>query len=216
MQLAKELLKIDGAKTEEGITRFIANHLAECEARGIVLGISGGVDSATTAALVTSAIGPDKTICLYMPEEETYSNIDREHIKDLAGQLKFQMETIDLSKPLSTLYRAIPNYNPEHKLCRGNLKARMRMLVLYYYANCQNLLVASSSDKSETMIGYFTKWGDGAADIAPIRGLYKTQVRELALHLALPPHIVEKPSTPGLWPNQTAESEIGLEYQPLT
>jgi len=150
-----------------------------------------------------------------MPEKETYSNIDKEHVKGLAEQLKFQMETVDLSKPLGALYEAIPDFNPEDRLSRGNLKARMRMLVLYYFANRQNLLVAGSSDKSETMIGYFTKWGDGGTDIAPIRGLYKTQVRELASYLGLPPHIIKKPSTPGLWPNQRAGTEIGLKYRTL-
>ena len=89
------------------------------------------------------------------------------------------------------------------------------MIFLYYYANNQNRIVCGSSDKSETMMGYFTKWGDAAADIAPIMDLYKTQVRKLALHLGIPKELALKPSTPALWPNQLAESELGIKYETL-
>ena len=83
------------------------------------------------------------------------------------------------------------------------------MIYLYYYANKQNRIVCGSSDKSETLMGYFTKWGDAAADIAPILDLYKTQVRKLALQMGIPKELALKPSTPGLWPNQLAETELG-------
>ena len=89
------------------------------------------------------------------------------------------------------------------------------MIFLYYYANNQNRIVCGSSDKSETMMGYFTKWGDAAADIAPIMDLYKTQVRKLAMHLGIPKELALKPSTPALWPNQMAESELGIKYETL-
>ena len=89
------------------------------------------------------------------------------------------------------------------------------MIYLYYYANKQNRIVCGSSDKSETMMGYFTKWGDAAADIAPIMDLYKTQVRKLAIHLGIPKELAQKPSTPALWPNQLAESELGIKYETL-
>ena len=89
------------------------------------------------------------------------------------------------------------------------------MIFLYYYANKQNRMVCGSSDKSETMMGYFTKWGDVAADIAPIMDLYKTQVRNLASHIGIPKELTSKPSTPALWPNQLAESELGIKYEIL-
>ncbi len=183
--------------------------------KGIVLGVSGGVDSATTVALCTIALGGNKVLGLYMPEEETYSQIDHKHITLLATKFQFQLKTIDLTKPLNALYEIILDYAPKDKLSRGNLKARTRMLTLYYYANRQKLIVATSSDKSETMIGYYTKWGDAAADIAPIMDLYKSQVRQLAHHLGIPSAIADKPSTPALWPNQIAEKEIGLKYETL-
>ncbi|MCK4933041.1 NAD(+) synthase, partial [Candidatus Bathyarchaeota archaeon] len=126
-----------------------------------------------------------------------------------------QLKDVDLTRVLDTLYKSIPDFESRDALSKGNLKARTRMLILYYYANHQKKLVLGTSDKSEAMIGYFTKWGDGAADIAPLMDLYKTQVRRLALHLGLPPTIVNKPSTPGLLPKQTAEKEIGLKYEIL-
>jgi NAD+ synthase len=89
------------------------------------------------------------------------------------------------------------------------------MIILYYYANKLNRIVCGSSDKSETMMGYFTKWGDVAADISPIMDLYKTQVRKLAEYLGFPAKLTEKPSTPALWPNQTAETELGIKYETL-
>ena len=97
----------------------------------------------------------------------------------------------------------------------GNVKARTRMIMLYYYANKLNRIVCGSSDKSETMMGYFTKWGDAAADISPIMDLYKTQVRKLAEHLGVPSILAAKASTPALWPNQLAETELGIKYETL-
>ena len=120
-----------------------------------------------------------------------------------------------MSDALNRIYGAIPVFDQSDKLCKGNIKARTRMIYLYYYANKQNRIVCGSSDKSETMMGYFTKWGDAASDIAPIMDLYKTQVRKLAIHLGIPKELALKPSTPALWPNQMAESELGIKYETL-
>lgn len=215
MKLTSKLLQIDPKPTQRKIISFIKDYVDKTKAKGIVLGVSGGVDSAATAALSTIALGRKKVLALYMPEKETYKKADHKIVKLLADQFRFNLKHVDLTNTLKTLYNTIPDYSPENKLSRGNLKARTRMLIWYYYANNQNLIVAGSSDKSETMIGYYTKWGDAAADIAPIMDLYKTQVRQLALHLNIPPTIVKKPSTPALWPNQTAEKEIGLKYEKL-
>jgi NAD+ synthase len=120
-----------------------------------------------------------------------------------------------MSDVLDGFYKRIPVFDQSDRLCKGNIKARTRMIYLYYYANKQNRIVCGSSDKSETMMGYFTKWGDAAADIAPIIDLYKTQVRKLAMHMGIPKELALKPSTPALWPNQLAESELGIKYETL-
>ena len=104
---------------------------------------------------------------------------------------------------------------PLEKISLGNLTARIRMTLIYYYANLYNKLVLGTSDKSEMMIGYFTKFGDGASDLLPLADLYKTQVRELGMHLNVPKTILLKKSTPSLWVNQTAENEIGMEYEKI-
>jgi NAD+ synthase len=215
MQLTDKLLKIDPEATQQKLTRFIKDYVERTNAKGIVLGISGGVDSATTAALCTAALGSNRVLALYMPEEESYNRTDHKHIALLAKKFKFQLKTINLTEILRTLYKATLDNDQEDKLSRGNIKARARMLVWYYYANHRHLIVAASSDKSETMIGYYTKWGDAAGDIAPIMDLYKTQVQQLALYLGIPSVIARKPPTPALWPDQTAEKEIGLKYETL-
>jgi len=125
------------------------------------------------------------------------------------------METIDITPILEAYYKSLPIYNPHDKLSKGNLKARTRMVCLYYYANNLGKIVCGSSDKSETMMGYFTKWGDVAADISPLMDLYKTQVRQLAAHIGIPTEIITKPSTPQLWPGQLAEEELGIRYETL-
>ena len=215
MQLEDKLLQIDPESTQEKITRFIKDYITKTKAEGVVLGLSGGVDSATVGALSAISIGGHRVLGLYMPEKETYNKMDHKHIKTLVKSFQLELETINITNILNTLYKTIPNYFRKDKTSRGNLKARTRMLIWYYYANRENRIVVGSSDKSETMIGYFTKWGDAAADIAPIMDLYKTQVRQLALSLGIPKMIANKPSTPALWPNQTAEGEIGLRYKTL-
>lgn len=214
MRLESKVLGIN-KPTEQRITRFIRDYNEKVKAQGIVLGVSGGVDSATTAALSTNAIGGSKVLGLFMPEEETYNKEDYQHVRLLAEKFKFKLKTIDLTQLIDGVRKAIPDYNRRDRISTGNLKARTRMLILYYYANSRNLIVAGSSDKSEAMVGYYTKWGDAGSDIAPILDLYKTQVRQLALQLGIPSSIAKKPSTPALWPGQKAEEEIGLKYETL-
>jgi len=215
MLLTPSILKINPAETKQKITRFIKDYVAKTKAKGVVLGMSGGIDSSNNAALTALAIGGNKTYGLLMPEKETKSQIDLTHAQQVAKQFRIKTITIDISKILVTVYTSIPNFNNSNLKAKGNLKARTRMMLIYYYANRENLIVSASSDKSETMIGYYTKYGDAAADIAPQQDLYKTQVRQLAKYIGIPGPIIRKPSTPALWPNQTAEKEIGIEYEKL-
>lgn len=215
MKLEHKLLRINPKTTRDKLVNFIKQCVNDARAAGIALGVSGGVDSAVTAALAASAVGGNRVLGVYMPEDEVYSSTDHDLVKLLAESFQFQLITTDLTQALNSMYRTIPHYYASSKIARGNVKARTRMLILYYYANTRNLLVAGSSDKSETMIGYFTKWGDAASDISPIINLYKTEVRQLGRYLHIPLEIIDKPSTPALWPGQTAEEEIGLKYELL-
>jgi NAD+ synthase len=208
-------LRIKPSVIQQRISHFIRDFLDKTQAKGVVMGMSGGIDSATTAGLCSIAIGGERVLGVYMPEKEAQSTLDYEHSRLLAKKFLFRLKIIDITEILDKLYNTIQDYDIKDRISQGNLKARARMMILYYYANHQNRIVVGSSDKSEAMLGYFTKWGDAASDIAPIIDLYKTQVRQLALHLGVPRSIVEKPSTPGLWPGQTAEKEIGLKYETL-
>jgi NAD+ synthase len=150
-----------------------------------------------------------------LPEKETYNPKDIDDAKLVAEKFGLKTQICDITPVLESFYKTIPIFDQADKLCKGNIKARTRMIYIYYYANKLNRIVCGSSDKSETMMGYFTKWGDVAADISPIMDLYKTQVRKLATHLGIPAELASKPSTPALWPNQLAETELGIKYETL-
>ncbi len=215
MKLTPYLLEIDFSEAQTRICRFIKEYVENAGAKGIVLGLSGGIDSGTIAALSSLAIGGENVLGLMLPENENFNQKDIDDAKTVAQQFNIKTQICDMSDALNGIYSAIPVFDQSNRLCKGNIKARTRMLYLYYFANKQNRIVCGSSDKSETMMGYFTKWGDAAADIAPIMDLYKTQVRKLALHLGIPKELVLKPSTPALWPNQLAESELGIKFETL-
>ena len=206
---------MDFSETQKRICRFIKEYVENAGAKGIVLGLSGGIDSGTIAALSSLAIGGENVLGLMLPEKENFNQKDINDAKSIAQQFHLETQVCDMSNAVNGIYGGIPVFDPSDRLCKGNVKARTRMIFLYYYANKQNRIVCGSSDKSETMMGYFTKWGDAAADIAPIMDLYKTQVRKLAIHLGIPKELALKPSTPALWPNQLAESELGIKYEPL-
>ena len=215
LKLTSDVLKLDLPSVETRIKRFIRDYVGKCGASGVVLGVSGGVDSCTTAALSSLSLGGDNVLGLTLPEEETYNATDLHHAKLVAEKFGFDLELIDISSTLRQCYQSVPLFDASDRLSKGNLKARIRMVYLYYYANKLKRLVCGSSDKSETMMGYFTKWGDAAADISPLMDLYKTQVRQLALHIGVPEVIVTKPSTPALWLGHLAEEELGIKYEML-
>ena len=215
MKLTSDVLRLDLPLIENRVKRFIKDYVKKCGANGVVLGVSGGVDSSTTAAIASLALGDNSVLGIAMPEEETYNATDVQHAKLLAKKFGFDLEIVDISPILKAFFNSLPIYDLSDKLSRGNLKARTRMACLYYYANHLNKLVCGSSDKSETMMGYFTKWGDAAADISPLMDLYKTQVRQLALHIGVPEELALKPSTPALWPGHLAEEELGIKYEML-
>lgn len=206
---------MDWTEIETKIVRFIRDYVEKSGTKGVVLGLSGGVDSSTVAALSSKAVGGVNVLGLLLPEEETRSKTDIQHAKTVAETFGLRSQICDITKTLEAFYRSIPVFDSADCVCKGNIKARTRMIHIYYYANKLNLLVCGSSDKSETMMGYFTKWGDVAADISPLMDLYKTQVLRLAKQIDVPEAIIRKPPSPALWPGQTAEKELGVKYEVL-
>lgn len=215
MKLTKDLLRLDSSSVETRIKRFIKDYVQKCRASSVVLAVSGGIDSCTTAALAAQSLGGHKVLGITLPEEGTHDTTDVQHSKLVAERFGFKLEIIDISPTLEACFQSLPIYDVVEKVSNGNVKARIRMIYLYYYANKLKRIVCGSSNKSETMMGYFTKWGDAATDIAPLMDIYKTQVRQLALHMGVPAEIITKPSTPRLWPSQLAEEELGIKYEML-
>ena len=192
------------------IGRWIKSELRESKARGIVFGLSGGIDSSVVAALLKEALGAKRVLALLLPCHSHPG--DSEDAMRVARQLGLQTKTIDLTKPYDALVSILP---PGRKLALANLRPRLRMMVLYYFANKLNYLVCGTGNKSELMAGYFTKYGDGGVDILPLADVYKKEVRRLAEELHIPKRIIDKPPTAGLWPGQTDEGEMGIMYDEL-
>ena len=191
---------------------WIKDRVNSAGAKGIVFGMSGGIDSAVVAALVKRAF-PDNCFCVTMP---CYSNpIDAEHAKLVADAVGIEMKTVVLDDAFDTMKKLIEAKETDPKLAHANIKARLRMVTLYYYAGVNNYLVAGTGNKSEITIGYFTKYGDGGSDILPLASFVKKEVRALARYLEIPEIVITKPPTAGLWENQSDEKEMGMSYEDL-
>jgi NAD+ synthase len=193
----------------ERISEWLREQVLEAGARGLVLGLSGGVDSACTAALAKRAVG-DGVLTVILPCHSDPE--DLRLAREVAQTLSVETLIIDLGPAFDQLVGLLPAGG---KMATANLKPRLRMSTLYYLANDRNYLVAGTGNRSEIMIGYFTKYGDGGVDLEPLGQLYKWQVRELARHLGVPRMVLERPPSAGLWPGQTDEDEIGLSYEEL-
>jgi NAD+ synthase len=178
-------------------------------AGGVVIGISGGVDSAVVATMCCRALSGDNVLGLTLPSAVT-SEADIRDAIELCQMLGMKHEIISI-EPVLDSYRFMPGYIESPGLL-GNLMARTRMAVLYYYANRDNLLVCGTSNRTEYMLGYTTKFGDNAADFQPILHLYKSGVYEAARDIGVPESIIRKAPSAGLWHGQKDEEEIGLTY----
>jgi len=195
------------------ILEFIKDKVHDAGLSGVVIGLSGGVDSSVTVTLAVKALNKDKVHGLILPDKRTTPKEDIDDAIEIAKNLGIKFHIIEISKVYDSLADLMPFYSPDNNIANGNIRARIRMIMLYYYANINRLMVCGTSDKSELLLGYYTKYGDGGSDILPIGDLYKTQVRILAKKLGLPEKIYLKPSSPRLWPGQTAENELGLSYE---
>ncbi|WP_427365632.1 NAD(+) synthase [Candidatus Caldatribacterium saccharofermentans] len=194
------------------IVQWMREKVLEARARGLVFGMSGGIDSSVVAVLAKKALG-ENVLGLVMP---CYSDpADLEDAREVAEQFSIPYRIIPLEKPFDTLLEVLGEEKAAKSLPQANLKPRLRMCVLYFFANTLNYLVCGSSNRSELTVGYFTKYGDGGVDIAPLAHLTKRKVREIAAFLGIPEHIIAKPPSAGLWPGQTDEGEMGLTYEIL-
>ena len=207
-----EIPKINNGKTKNDIINFIQTKVSEANANGVVVGLSGGIDSTLAAYLACEAVGRDKVFGIIMPSTTTPTE-DKLHGVDIAQLLGIEYKEIAIDSILNE-YLEVTGLNDDLTAI-GNLKARIRMSISYYFANTKNYLICGTGNKSEILIGYFTKHGDGACDLEPIGDLYKTNVYELAKFMNIPQEIIDKPPRAGLQANQSDEADIGMGYDLL-
>ncbi len=206
--------KIRQAELVRLLVDWIRKQGEKARTAGVVFGLSGGLDSAVVGALCKRAY-PDTSLALILP---CYSSPqDRGDAELVAETFQLNTKVINLDEIYDDLLKkldvpAIEAQAGLHRMALANLKPRLRMLVLYYYANLNNYLVVGTGNRSELTVGYFTKYGDGGVDLLPLGSLVKSQVRALASYLGVPEKIIVKPPTAGLWENQTDEGEMGFSY----
>jgi NAD+ synthase len=180
--------------------------------KGIIIGLSGGVDSAVAATFCCRAIGGDKVLGLTLPSNVS-NPADIKDAADLCKKLGMDHRVISIN-PMLEGFKTMPDFK-ESRYLLGNLMARIRMTVLYYHANRDQKIVCGTSNRSEYMLGYCTKYGDNAADLQPILHLYKSEIYDYARELGIPESIVKKAPSAGLWEGQSDEEEIGLSYEKI-
>ena len=209
-EILKKITEQDSTTIANRIQNKLKQKIIETNSKGVIFGLSGGIDSAVIAYLCNNSI-KEKTLAIIMPDSKVSPESETRDAIKIVDELGLNYKLLDINSIHKEFNMVL---EPEDRAL-GNLRARIRMNVLYYYANLKNLLVLGSSDKSEINIGYFTKFGDGASDILPIASLYKTQVREIAKNLGIDENIISKKSSPHLWPNHEAEHEIGATYEEI-
>lgn len=201
-------LAIQPDLTRRLLVEFIRNETRKFGFNRVVLGISGGIDSALSATLAAEALGPENVVGLMLPYK-TSSPESEAHARLLIEQLGLPHDKIDITNMAEPLLK---RYSEMNNLRRGNILARMRMIVVFDRSSMENALVLGTSNKTEYLLGYTTWYGDSAASIQPIGDLYKTQIRALSRAIGVPAPIVEKKPSADLWPGQTDEAEMGLSY----
>lgn len=210
------LSTINPKDTVDIISGFIKDLVDESKSDGLVVGLSGGIDSSVVTYISAQVVNRDKILGLIMPSETT-STEDVQDALSVAEVLGIKKKIISIDNVLEefTTLSVRQSSKEQQQLAQANLKARIRMLILYYHANSMNRLVLGTGNKSELLVGYFTKYGDGGVDLLPLGDLYKTDVQKIAIHLSIPFNILNKPPTAGLWHGQTDEQELGITYELL-
>jgi len=198
----------------EHVVEFIADTVDEAGAEGAVIGLSGGIDSTTTAHLAVEALGSDGVHGLLMPSEVN-ADADETDAERVAENLGIAYDVIDINPVVESFVDAAPEGVADDRMALGNVRVRTRAVLNYFVANAESRVVLGTGNRSEAATGYFTKYGDQAVDCNPIGNLYKCQVRQLARQLGVPEDLVTRTPTAGMWEGQTDEAEMGLGYDEL-
>lgn len=220
---------VDALALADDISGWLKLRLDETGAERFVLGLSGGIDSAVVAGLCARAAGPERVLGVMMPSASNPD--DHACAREVAETFGLKSTTIDLTSLAENFYASVPGASMIYsevlaeesgsgaqgrsQLARANVRPRLRMITLYYLANLSRGIVVGTGNKTELMIGYFTKYGDGGVDILPLTDLYKYEVKAIARAIGVPESVITRPPSAGLWAGQTDEQEIGLTYEEL-
>ena len=191
------------------LTRFIREEVTKIGFEHVVVGISGGVDSSTSAFLAARALGKENVWGIIMPYKASNPDSAR-HAAEVVENTGIKCETVEIT-PMVDAY--LDKHADADNTRRGNVMARQRMIVLYDKSVHREALVLGTGNKTEALLGYTTLWGDMACAVNPLGDLYKTKVRQLARFLGVPDEIIEKPPSADLWAGQTDEGELGFTYE---
>jgi NAD+ synthase len=194
----------------DDIAEWIRHQVHGVGLSGAVLGLSGGIDSAVVAGLCARGLGSENVLGVIMPAHSMQQ--DAEDAALTARAFGIEHRVVDLSDIYDAYIQLLPTGSP---LANANLKPRLRMIVLYHHANTMNRMVVGTGNRSELMVGYFTKYGDAGVDLLPLAGIYKWQVRDVAREIGVPQSVIERPPSAGLWEGQTDEEEMGVSYADL-
>lgn len=208
-------LSINPQKETKKIVQFLRNTFKKQHMNKAVIGLSGGIDSMVCYYLLKKALPEKNIIAVYLPYQKYTSEVYLEHMKNLISiSIKKSVDEIvkSITKSEDTFFEK-KTVSSDAKIRVGNIMARVRMIVLFDLAKKHNALVCGTENKTEHLLGYFTRFGDAASDIEPIQHLYKTQVRQLAQYLGVPKQIIHQHPTAGLWSGQTDEKEFGFTYE---
>lgn len=202
-------LSINAALTRQILTGFIRSEITRVGYQRAVIGLSGGIDSALSCYLAAEALGPENVLAIRLPYH-TSSQASLDDAQAVIDALGVQSLTIPITEMADPLMAREPEMS---RMRKGNIMARMRMIVLYDQSEAFKGLVVGTGNKTEILLGYTTLYGDSACALNPIGDLYKTQVRQLSHDLGVPDSILNKPPTADLWTGQTDEGELGFTYE---
>lgn len=223
------LSTVEATALADEIVGWLRERFDAIGADRFVLGVSGGVDSAVVAGLCAKAVGPERVLGVIMPSASKPD--DQVQAEKVAETFGIRTVSIDLTGATNTVFGAMPETGTlfgqllgeqvpddvisREELARANVRPRLRMITLYYLANLTRGVVVGTGNRSELMIGYFTKYGDGGVDLFPLTDLYKHEVRAVAKAIGVPESVITRPPSAGLWEGQTDEDEIGVTYEVL-
>ena len=205
-------LSVNCAELEPKIIEFIQSNVKKTNLKGAIVAASGGIDSAVTLHLTTKALGPKNVTVINMPERDITPERDIMDVMLHCKMLNLTCNTVDITQILHVMQQNLTNYDPTDRISSGNIRARIRMMVAYHYANMEHKMVMGTSNKTELLTGFYTKYGDGGVDLMPLADLYKYNIKQFAKYLQVPQNIIDKPPSPGFYKGHTDEGELGCTY----